>query len=88
MIKVEQIRYIESLDNFSDVVIQLNWSYSLEAFQTISGTLDLPAPSDNFIPIEQLDQDTMVNWVVTMINPASYELQPIVEEPVIKTITF
>jgi len=88
MIKVEQIRYIDSLDNFSDVVIQLNWSYSLEGFQTISGTLDLPAPSDNFIPIEQLDQDTMVNWVVTMINPASYELQPIVEEPVIKTITF
>jgi len=88
MIKVEQVRYIESLDNFSDVVIQLNWSYSLEGFQTISGTLDLPAPSDNFIPIEQLDQDTMVSWVVNIVNPASKELQPIVEEPVIKTITF
>jgi hypothetical protein len=88
MIKVEQVRYIESLDNFSDVVIQLNWSYSLEGFQAISGTLDLPAPSDNFIPIEQLDQDTMVSWVVNIVNPASRELQPIVEKPVIKTITF
>jgi hypothetical protein len=88
MIKIEEIKYITSLDNFSDVVIQLNWSYSLEGFQGISGTLELPAPSDNFIPIEQLNQDTMIGWVVNIINPASRELQPIVEEPVIKTITF
>jgi len=88
MIKIEEIKYITSLDNFSDVVIQLNWSYSLEGFQGISGTLELPAPSDNFIPIEQLDQDTMIGWVVAMVNPEATQLLPIVELPIIKTITF
>jgi hypothetical protein len=88
MIKIEQIRYIESLDNFSDVVIQLNWNYSLEGFQSISGTLELPSPSDNFIPIEQLDQDIMIGWVIAMVNPEATQLLPIVESPIIKTITF
>jgi hypothetical protein len=88
MIKIEQIKYIESLDNFSDVVIQLNWNYSLEGFQSISGTLELPSPSDNFIPIEQLDQDIMIGWVIAMVNPEATQLLPIVESPIIKTITF
>ena len=88
MIKIEEIKYITSLDNFSDVVIQLDWNYSLEGFQGISGTLELPSPSDNFIPIEQLDQDTMIGWVIAMVNPEATQLLPIVESPIIKTITF
>ena len=88
MIKIEKIRYIASLNNFSDVVIQLDWNYSLEGFQTLNGTIELPAPTDNFIPIEELDQDTMIGWVVAIINPAGTQLLPIVEEPIIKTITF
>ena len=88
MIKIEEIKYITSLDNFSDVVIQLDWNYSLEGFQGISGTLELPSPSDNFIPIEQLDQDIMIGWVVAMVNPEATQLLPIVELPIIKTITF
>jgi len=80
MIKVEQIKYRESLNNFSDVVTQLNWVYSLEGFQTISGVLELPKPTieNKFIPFKELDEDTMVKWVIDLINPESIQLQPVV----------
>lgn len=89
MIQIKSIKYITSLDSFSDVIIQLTWEYSLEGFETISGTLELPAPSsDTFIPIEDLEQSVMVSWVEIFINPQGMELLPIVEEQVINTINF
>ena len=83
MIQVKSIRYVTSLENFNDVVIKLEWEYSLEGFQTISGTLELPAPSDTFIPIEDLEQSVMVGWVRQLVNPEQMELQQIKEEEVI-----
>jgi hypothetical protein len=89
MIRVKTIRYVSSLDNFNDIVIQLDWEYSLEGFQTISGTLDLPAPSpETFIPIEDLEQSIMVEWVELFVNPASMQLLPVIEDVVINTISF
>ena len=89
MIKVKTIRYMTSLDNFNDVVIQLDWEYLLEGFQTIGGTLELPPPSPNtFIPIEDLEQSIMVGWVELFVDPVSMELQPVIEEVVINTINF
>jgi hypothetical protein len=89
MIRINTIKYVTSLDNFNDVVIQLNWEYSLEGFQTIGGTLELPLPSSNtFIPIEDLEQSIMVGWVEELVNPTSMELQPVIEEVVINTINF
>jgi hypothetical protein len=84
MIQIKTIKYVTSLDSFNDVVIQLDWEYSLEGFQTISGTLELPAPSsETFIPIEDLEQSIMVEWVEKLVNPEQMELQQIKEEEVI-----
>ena len=89
MIQIKSIRYVNSLENFNDVIIQLNWEYSLEGFETIGGTLELPAPSsDTFIPIEDIEQSTMVEWVKTLVNPEAMELQPIKQEQVINTINY
>jgi hypothetical protein len=89
MIQIKSIRYVNSLENFNDVIIQLTWEYSLEGFETIGGTLELPAPSsDTFIPIEDIEQSVMINWVEKLVNPKAMELQPIKEKEVINTINF
>jgi len=89
MIQIKSINYVNSLENFNDVIIQVNWEYSLEGFQTIGGTLELPAPSlDTFIPIEDIEQSTMIEWVRNLVNPESMELQPIEQEQVINTINY
>lgn len=89
MIQIKSINYVNSLENFNDVIIQVNWEYSLEGFQTIGGTLELPAPSlDTFIPIEDVEQSTMIEWVRNLVNPESMELQPIKQEQVINTINY
>jgi hypothetical protein len=89
MIQIKSIRYVNSLENFNDVIIQLTWEYSLEGFETIGGTLELPAPSSNtFIPIEDIEQSVMIEWVEKLVNPKVMELQPIKEEVVINTINY
>jgi hypothetical protein len=89
MIQIKSIRYVNSLENFNDVIIQLTWEYSLEGFETIGGTLELPLPSsDTFIPIEDIEQSVMIEWVETLVNPQAMELQPIKEEEVINTINY
>ena len=89
MIQIKSINYVNSLENFNDVIIQLTWEYSLEGFQTIGGTLKLPAPSsDSFIPIEDIEQFTMIEWVRNLVNPEAMELQPIKKEMEIKTINY
>lgn len=88
MIQIKKINYIQSLNDLTDVVINLNWEYSLEGFQSIGGTLSLPLPSsENFIPIDELAEDIMVTWVESLVNPTSYQLQPKQEEIVIKEKT-
>ena len=65
-------------------MINLNWEYSLEGFQSISGTLSLPSPSpENFIPIDELSEDIMLTWVESLVNPTSYQLQPIQQEEIV-----
>jgi hypothetical protein len=89
MIQIKSIRYVDSLDKFNDVIIKLNWEYAIEGFETIGGTLELPAPSsDTFIPIEDIEQSFMVEWVEKLVNPKAMELQPIKEKEVINTINF
>jgi hypothetical protein len=89
MIQIKSINYVESLENFNDVIIQLTWEYSLEGFETIGGTLELPLPSsDTFIPIQDIEQSVMIEWVKTLVNPEAMELQPIKEEKVVKTINY
>jgi hypothetical protein len=89
MIQIKSIRYIDSLDKFNDVIIQLTWEYAIKGFQTIGGTLELPAPSsDTFIPIEDIEQSIMIEWVEKLVNPKSMELQPIKEEIVINEMNF
>ena len=89
MIKVKSIKYIQTLEGFQDVVIQVNWEYIVEGFQTLSGTLELPLPSsDNFISIEQLDEVIVSKWVEDLVSPSSYILQPIEEVSMVKTIEF
>jgi hypothetical protein len=89
MIQIKSIRYVNSLENFNDVIIQLNWEYSLEGFETIGGTLELPLPSsDTFIPIKEIEESVMVEWVEKLVNPKSMELQPIKEEIVINEMNF
>ncbi len=89
MIQIKSINYVESLENFNDVIIQLTWEYSLEGFETIGGTLELPLPSsDTFIPIQDIEQSVMIEWVKTLVNPEAMELQPIKEKIEIKTINY
>ena len=89
MIQIKSIRYVNSLENFNDVIIQLTWEYSLEGFETIGGTLELPSPSsDTFIPIEDIEQSVMIEWVKTLVNLEAMELQPTKEEEVINTINY
>jgi hypothetical protein len=89
MIQIKSIRYVNSLENFNDVIIQLNWEYSLEGFETIGGTLELPLPSsDTFIAIEDIEQSVMIEWVKTLVNLEAMELQPTKEEEVINTINY
>lgn len=88
MIQIKKIRYIPSVDNFTDVIINLEWEYSLEGFQSISGTLELPLPTDEFIPISELQESVMITWVERFVNPVSYSLQPIeINDNEIKEIT-
>lgn len=89
MIQIKSINYVESLENFNDVIIQLTWEYSIEGFETIGGTLELPLPSsDTFIPIQDIEQSVMIEWVKTLVNPEAMELQSIKEEKVVKTINY
>ncbi len=89
MIKIKSIRYVNSLENFNDVIIQLDWIYSIEGFETIGGNLELPLPSsDTFIPIKDIEQSIMISWVEELVNPKAMELQPIKEEIVINTINY
>jgi hypothetical protein len=89
MIQIKSIRYVDSLQNFNDVIIQLTWEYSLEGFETIGGTVELPAPSsDTFIPIEKIEQSAMIEWVKNLVNPEAMELQPIKQEQVVNTINY
>lgn len=89
MIQIKSINYVESLENFNDVIIQLTWEYSIEGFETIGGTLELPLPSsDTFIPIQDIEQSVMIEWVKTLVNPEAMELQPIKEKIEIKTINY
>ena len=89
MIQIKSIRYVDSLDNFNDVIIQLEWEYSIEGFETIGGTLELLAPSsDTFVPIEDIEPSVMVEWVKKLVNPEQMELQPIKKEIEIKTINY
>jgi hypothetical protein len=89
MIQIKSIRYVTSLENFNDVIIQLIWEYSLEGFETIGGTLELPLPSsDTFIPIEKIEPSVMIEWVKNLVNPEAKELQPIKKEQEIKTINY
>lgn len=89
MIQIKSISYIESLENFNDVIIQLTWEYSIEGFEKIGGTLELPLPSsDTFIPIKDIEQSVMIQWVRNLVNPEAMELQPIKEEEVVKTINY
>jgi hypothetical protein len=89
MIQIKSIRYVDSLQNFNDVIIQLTWEYSLEGFETIGGTVELPAPSsDTFIPIEKIEQSAMIEWVKSSVNPEAMELQPIKQEQVVNTINY
>ena len=81
MIKIKSIKYVNSLENFNDVIIQLIWEYSLEGFETISGNLELPPPSsDTFIALDKIEQSLMIVWVEELVNPASMELQTIKQE--------
>jgi hypothetical protein len=89
MIQIKSIRYVNSLENFNDVIIQLTWEYSLEGFETIGGTLELPLPSsDTFIAIEDIEQSVMIEWVKTLVNPEAMELQPIKQQQVVNTINY
>ena len=89
MIQIKSINYVNSLENFNDVIIQLIWEYSLEGFETIGGTLELPLPSsDTFIPIEKIEPSVMIEWVKNLVNPEAKELQPIKKEQEIKTINY
>ena len=83
MLKVNEIKYIE------DIVIQVNWEYSLEGFESISGTLELPAPiKEIFIPLADITEEICLGWVREFVNPESMQLQEIETVPEIKTITF
>lgn len=83
MLEVKQIRYIE------DIVIQVDWEYSLEGFESASGTLELPAPIEEFfIPLADITEDICLEWVREFVNPESMELQEIEEVQEIKIITF
>lgn len=89
MLKIKEVKYVDTLEGFNDVVIQVSWIYSVEGFQSLSGTLELPLPSsDTFIRIEDLDEKLIIGWVESLVNPASYQLQPEVVLPVVKTIIF
>ena len=89
MLKVNQIKYVENLNSLDNVVTEVTWEYSLEGFQTISGGLLLPQPiEESFIPIEDITKEICLEWVREFVNPESVELQEIIEEPKIKTISF
>ena len=89
MLKINEIKYVENLNNLDNVVTQVNWEYSLEGFQTISGALQLPQPiEETFIPIEDITKEVCLEWVKKLVNPESMQLQEIQQEPEIKTISF
>lgn len=80
---------MQVIKNKNKIIIQLTWEYSLEGFETIGGTLELPAPSsDSFIPIEDIEQSTMIEWVRNLVNPEAMELQEIKQQQVVNTINY
>lgn len=89
MIEIKQIKYLENLNDLKDVIVEIDWEYSLEGFQSISGTLALPQPEkDYFIPIEKITQEIAIEWVRQQVDPESRELQKIEDKPEMKTLSF
>ena len=51
--------------------------------------LQLPQPiKESFIPIEDITKKICLGWVRELVNPGLLELQKIIEDPEIKTISF
>lgn len=86
MLEIRQIRYLENYNKLENIIIQIDWEYSLEGFQTISGTTTLPDPEENsFIPVKEITQEIVLKWVQQYVNPESMELQKVETKPEVQT---
>ncbi|CAB4124811.1 hypothetical protein UFOVP54_31 [uncultured Caudovirales phage] len=86
MLEIKQIKYLENYNNLGNVIIQIDWEYSLEGFQTVSGTVTLPDPEEkSFIPVKEITQEVVLKWVQQNVNPESMELQKVESKPEIQT---
>lgn len=86
MLEIKQIKYLENYNNLGNVIIQIDWEYSLEGFQTVSGTVTLPDPEEkSFIPVKEITQEVVLKWVQQYANPESMELQKVESKPEIQT---
>lgn len=60
---VTSMEVLPKLDNNSDVVIKLNFIYG-DAEASLVGFYRLPAPSGDFLPLDQISKETALEWLL------------------------
>lgn len=61
--EVTSMEVLPQLDAHSDVVIKLNFTYG-DASDKIGGSVTLPAPEGDFIPLESISKATALSWLL------------------------
>lgn len=83
ILKIKRVR-CQDIEHFIDVITEVDWEYSYGDF-VLSGTLYLPLPNETFISIEEVKEDTLLDWVASLIN--FEEKHPFIQEVINANIT-
>lgn len=76
---VEQTKQYNGMDN---VILSIHWSYYLildteerKAARSLRGVLDLDLPevADNFVPIENIDANTLISWITNKLDVSAMQ---------------
>lgn len=60
---VTSMEVLSALDNHTDVVIKLNFSYG-DAEASLNGSCSLDQPEGEFLPLDQISRGTALSWLL------------------------
>lgn len=61
---ITSVEVIPTLGNFHNAIIKINFTYG-DAESHLVGSCHLPAPSRDFIPLDQVSKDTALEWLAS-----------------------
>jgi hypothetical protein len=75
-LNIKQLRVAKELDNKQDFVVEVDWEYmASEGSATCAryGTASFSQPGDSFIPFDDLTEDIVKSWVVSLVDIAKLQ---------------